>query len=493
MLSVRQNISKIGLFAGPLLAIWIGWGPTSSQSPAVLCAAITLWMAVWWMTEAIPLWATALLPVVLVPALGILPGNAVAASYFNSTIFLFMGGFLMAQALERWNLHRRIALRILGIVGTRPDQLLLGFIASAALLSMWVSNTSTVMMLLPIGLSVLHELKSKQDEAAVSHYSSGLMLGIAYAASLGGIATLVGTPPNLTLARSYTEQFPELGGLNMAKWLIFALPLSLFLLFVLWRYLVWVFVPKGLSLGVGRDHFKKELSQLETPSYEEKWVFTLFVSLVFLWLSRAPLDMGFLKIPGWGSLFPHADYLNDGTVAIAMGLLLFVIPSKNKGGERLLEADAVARLPWGIILLFGGGLALARSIQASGLSEIIGQTGGVWASEVSPLVFILGLALAVSFMTELTSNTATAEMLMPILGALSISLHWHPLLLMAPAALACSLAFMLPVATPPNAIIFGSGKVSIGDMVKTGFVINIVAAVSGALWVWFWGARVFGF
>jgi sodium-dependent dicarboxylate transporter 2/3/5 len=489
----NRTASSIGLWLGPALAaLLLTFGDLQPGQPMVTrCAAVTLWMAVWWTTEAVPIWATALLPVVLFPSLGISSGKVVASHYFNHIIFLFLGGFLLALAMQRWNLHKRIALATLSVFGVQPARLLMGLMAVSAMLSMWVSNTSTTMMMVPIVLSVIAELEELEGKEKVHRYATGLLLGVAYAASLGGIATLVGTPPNLTLARSYSELFPQMPELSMVRWIMFAAPLSLVLLALLWRYLSWRFCPVSWDRGMDKDQFKKEYLALGSPSREEKIIFATFVSLVALWLTRADLNLGFFLFKGWAGIFENPKFLNDGTVAIAAALFLFAVPAHRDGARRILESETVTRLPWGIVLLFGGGLALAKGFSVSGLSEWTGSAfeglGGL-----HPLLFITFLCLAVSFLTELTSNTATAEMLMPVLAAVAVSLEWNPLLLMVPAALACSMAFMLPVATPPNAIVFGSGRLTIRDMMRAGFAVNLVCALVCSAAVWWWGGLVLG-
>jgi solute carrier family 13 (sodium-dependent dicarboxylate transporter), member 2/3/5 len=459
--------------------------------PAVtytLCIAIL--MAVWWITEVVPLAVTSLLPVALFPLFGIMDGKEVSAAYFNDVIFLFMGGFMVALAMERWNLHRRIALIILQATGVSPARILLGFMFASFFLSMWISNTATVMMMLPIALSIIRQLDDMMDNKNTGRFSIGLLLGIAYSASVGGMATLVGTPPNLSFARIFQIYFPQAPEISFSLWMMFALPVSLALFFIIWILLYAGYRPKkGEWTEISNDTFAVELKTMGKMTSAERSVFVIFLALAFLWIFRVDLDFGLFRIPGWSGLFPQAKFINDGTTAISMAILLFILPAE-KGSQRLLDWQTAAKLPWHILLLFGGGFALATGLKESGLSLWFGeQLSGM--AEFHPMLIILFICLVITFLTELTSNTATTEMILPILAGLAISSGIHPLLLMVPATLSASMAFMLPVATPPNAIIFGSGRITVGQMARTGFIINITGALVMMLMMYFWGTYVF--
>ncbi len=437
-------------------------------------AGTAILMAVWWMTEIIPLAVTALMPVALFPLLGIMNGKAVAATYFNHLIFLFIGGFLIALAMERWHLHKRIALKILLLVGVSPARILLGFMITSAFLSMWISNTATTMMMIPILLAIIIKMEEINSSEQVRKIEKGLLLGIAYAASIGGMATLIGTPPNLSFARIFKIYFPAAPDISFAQWMFFALPLSLLLLFVSFIYLYLLFFrQKDQKLSIDNRVIQKEYHELGKMSYEEKWILFLFISLAFLWLFRRPIEIGSsFVIPGWSELFSHPKWITDGNIAILIGILLFIIPAKNKEGF-LMKWKTAERIPWGIILLFGGGFALASGFKESGLSQFIGnELSGL--QNLHPLIILLIVITTITFLTELTSNTATVETFLPILASLSIAIHINPIFLMIPATIAGSYAFMLPVATPPNAIVFGSGKLRIKDMIKTGFWLNLI-------------------
>ena len=491
-MNIKKYTKIIGLISGLLVSlfviIFIDIKPGEPQITYTL--AIALLMAIWWITEAIPIAATSLLPVALFPLLGVMNGKIVSSAYFNHVIFLFIGGFLMSLAMEKWNLHKRIALRILLIIGVSPGRILLGFILSTAFLSMWMSNTATAMMMVPIVLSIIVKLEEVLDKKDIKKYSKGLLLGIAYSASIGGIATLIGTPPNISFSRIYAITFPEVPEISFATWFIFALPLSIILLAFLWGYLYFIFRPKKKWNKSYITTFKQEYTNLGKTSYEESIVFILFISLALLWIFRKNIDIGWFSIPGWSSIFKNPEILNDGTVAIFIALILFIIPSKNKTQERIMDWKTAKKIPWNIVLLFGGGFALASGFVESGLSIWIGEQLK-WFTKIHPIILIFCIALIMSFLTELTSNTATTEMLLPILAGIAISSNINPLLLMIPATLSASLAFMLPIATPPNAIVFGTNRLKMIDLIKTGFILNFVGILLVTLFMYFVGTFIF--
>lgn len=481
--------SNIGLLLGPVLSIVILFLDLDPTNPAVTYTlAVAVLMAVWWITEAVPISVTSLLPVGLFPLFGIMNGKAVSSTYFNHVIFLFIGGFLVALAMEKWNLHRRIALKLLMWVGTKPANILFGFMFATAFLSMWMSNTATAMMMIPIVLSVISGLKMKDGKD--SKFQIALLLGIAYSASIGGIATLVGTPPNLSFTRIFSIIFPQAPEINFVSWFVFALPLTIVLFAFIFFWLLYLYHPGKDWINPSKEIFKKEYQKLGKASFEEKTIFTIFVTMAILWITNSGLKIGSFEIKGWSSLFPNPSYINDGTIAVLLSTFLFIIPTRKGKSGRILEADIITKLPWRIVLLFGGGFALASGFTESGLSMWFGEQLK-WVSSFSPFVVVFTIALLMSLLTELTSNTATTEMLLPILAGLAVSIHVNPLLFMLPATLAASLAFMLPVATPPNAIIFGTNKIDIKDMIRTGFVINIVSVIILSIWVYFFGSYIF--
>ena len=487
------TLSKIGLIGGISIFFFIilftDLNPDNKQVTYTL--AIALLMAIWWITEVIPLAVTALIPVILFPFFGIMNGQDVSATYFNHVIFLFIGGFIVALAMQHWNLHKRIALRILMFTGVSPAGILLGFMLATAFLSMWISNTATAMMMVPIVMSVIQKLEESTEKSNLDKYAIGLMLGIAYSASIGGIATLVGTPPNLSFARIFIIMFPEAPEISFSHWFIFALPISTTVFIVVFIYLYFKFKPsKGVLVNMSKDSFAQQYKELGKISYEERVILVDFILLALLWLTRSNIVIGDFKIHGWSSLFPWPEYLNDGTVAMTMAVALFLLPAKAGTRKRIMDWKIASALPWNIVLLFGGGFALASGFKESGLSLWVGEQLS-WLVDFHPLLIIFAISITMTFLTELTSNTATTEMMLPVLAGLSVSTQINPLLLMLPATLSASMAFMLPVATPPNAIVFGTGRLRIIDMARTGFILNIIGAIVISLATYFLGMFLF--
>ncbi|RTR06285.1 SLC13 family permease [Halomonas nitroreducens] len=454
--------AQIGLWLGPL---WLALclltpAPAGMPDSAWACVGLALLMATWWSTEAIPIPATSLLPLVLVPALGIGEMRETAASYANPIIYLFLGGFLLGIAMQRWNLHRRIALHVLRVVGHHPRRQIGGFMLATGFLSMWVSNTATTIMMLPIGMSVISLLDDSNPEE-LGRYATALLLAIAYSASIGGVATLIGTPPNALLA-GYLADSRGID-LGFAQWMLVGLPISLAMMACAW----WWLTRRSFSLAAGEDSaamIADELDRLGRTSSAERRVATIFLLAAAAWVGRPLLnDVGLA-------------WLTDTGIAIAAGLLLFLTPAARAPGERLMTWEAARELPWGILLLFGGGLALAGTISRSGLAEWIAEQLGVFG--VFPLLALIGVVvLVIVFLTEITSNTATAAAFLPLLGALALSLDISPLLITVPAAIAASCAFMMPVATPPNAIVFATGHLRIQSMIRAGFALNLIGTL----------------
>lgn len=487
--SNRSGLTKrIGFWlgiAGFLAMILFGRNLDPGNAAVGRMAAIALLMAIWWITDAIPLAATSLVPLALFPLLGVMTGKEVAPVYVNYIIFLFLGGFLIALAMERWNLHRRIALNIVSIVGTKPSSLVLGFMIATAFLSMWISNTATTIMMLAIGLAVIRQVESDFGEEQTANLGVALLLGIAYSASIGGLATLVGTPPNLALVRIFELSFPAAAeaeyGITFGQWMLFGLPLSLILLLLAWLVLTRIAFRTADNLELAPEVLKREKDELGKITREEIAVAVVFALTALLWIFRKDLHIGSFTLPGWSGLLPFGSHIDDGTIAIGMALLLFLIPARRTDEHTgthgtILDSKVFGRVPWHIILLFGGGFALAKGFQTSGLSEWVGgQFAGL---EGASLPVIAGsITAGITFLTELTSNTATTEMILPLLASVATAAKIHPLLLMVPAAVAASCAFMMPVATPPNAIVFGSGRIRIAQMAKAGLLINLIAIV----------------
>ncbi|AGB38329.1 SLC13 family permease [Natronococcus occultus] len=469
---------KIGFVLGPILFAMIFLSPTpeglTPEGQAV--AAATAWIAVWWMSEAIPIPATSLLPIVLFPLTGAVPAADTTPSYADPLIFLFMGGFFLAMAMQRWGLHRRIALRTIKAVGTAPSRLILGFMLSTAFLSMWVSNSATVMMMVPIALAVIYQTADLVDETELEidtsegNFSFGvaLMLCIAYGASVGGVATLIGTPPNILFAGQAGELFGTTIG--FAEWMLYGVPISIVGLATVYVYVTRVAIsPQFDELPIGADTIDRELERLGSMSSQERLVLVVFVGMALSWITASLLE------PLVG-IVPPDDV--DTIVAIGGALVLFTLPTKTEDGDHtfLLDWTNGVDIPWGVILLFGGGLAIASGFGDTGLAAWIGEQ--LAALEGVSMVFILLAVVSMTvFLTEVTSNTATTAMLMPILAGVAVGIGVHPYGLMIAGATAASFAFMLPVATPPNAIVFGSGYISLPQMARVGVGLNVIGII----------------
>jgi len=467
---------KIGLVLGVVLfAVLLAAPEPAGMTPQTArAAAAALLMATWWITEAIPIPATALLPVALYPVLGIMDAKTTARAYGDHNVFLFMGGFFIAMAMQKWGLHRRIALHIISVVGQGPRTIVLGFMCATAFLSMWISNTATTMMMLPIAMAVLAHVAGEKSPPALA---PALMLGVAYSASIGGLGTLIGTPPNVIFAGAVERLFPDLGGIGFLEWMTVAVPLVLVFIPVTWVYLTRVaFRVPGGGGRAGREAVRAELAQMGRMSRGERYVLVVFVLTALAWAFRRDIDLGVFTIPGWSDLLGISHMVTDATVAVGAALVLFVLPVDLERGEFALDWEWASRIPWGVLILFGGGFALAASFRETGLDQWVG--GGLEAAaELPPFLLIFLTCLVMTFLTEMTSNTATASMAMPILAAAAVAAGAHPLLLMIPATLSASCAFMLPVATPPNAIVFGSGAVTIPQMARAGLGLNLIGAV----------------
>ncbi|WP_404396621.1 SLC13 family permease [Pseudoalteromonas phenolica] len=462
--SSAHPIKYAMLFLGPLamLLTCLVSPPEGMSVEAWRTAGLAFWLASWWVSEVVPIPAASLLPLVVSPLAGIAPIKSVAAPYAHPLIFLFLGGFLISIAMERWGLHKRIALKTMLYAGSKPSVQILAMMLVTAFLSMWMSNTATAVMMLPIALSVIHLVKER--DSSNEAFGKALLLSIAYGASIGGIATLIGTPPNALMAAYLADSYQiEIG---FATWMAVGLPLSVTMLFITWFWLTKVSykVDNSDAEVDTKSLFKKQLDKLGDMSRAEKGVLAVFIFAALSWIFRPLLgDWTGLKI-------------SDTSIAIAAALLLFVITADKKTGERILDWDSAAKVPWGILLLFGGGLTLASQIKSSGLATYIANLL-VSADTIPLVVSVLLVAGLITFLTEITSNTATAAGFLPLLGPVAESITGTPLVWVIPAAIAASCAFMMPVATPPNAIVFGSGEIKMHDMIRAGFVLNIVAIV----------------
>ncbi len=460
----------LGLVAGLVvfLVMLIMDPPGAMPEKAWLAAAVGILMAIWWILEAIPIPATALVPLALFPFLGIQPIKAAAAPYANPLIFLFLGGFVIALAMERWNLHRRIALNILRVVGSNPAALVGGFMVATAFLSMWVSNTATATMMLPIGLSVISLVTAGslpgQGDGRGEHFTPALLLGIAYSASIGGIGTLIGTPPNALLAGYFAEAYGV--GIGFADWMMMAVPLEIILLVIAWLVLTRVVFPIRVKELTGvEEMIGRELDKLGPVSRGEKLIAAVFVTTALLWMIRPLLNQW---LPGMN--------ISDPGIAVIAALVVFVIPVEPKNRVFLLDWTATQGLPWGVLILFGGGLSLGAAINGTGLSQWIAEAMS-GASGWPTFGLLLAVVAVVMVISHMTSNTATAAAFLPLTAALAVSLGENPLLLTIPMVLAASCVFMMPVATPPNAIVFASGELTVPQMAKAGFLINVLSLI----------------
>ena len=470
-------VQRLGLVGGLALFVLILLLPApSGLSPeAWRTAAVAVLMASWWLTEAAPIPVTALLPLVLFPILGIASMSAAAAPYANELIFLFMGGFFLAAAMQRWAVHRRIALAIMASVGTSPKSLLLGIMVATAFISMWISNTATAAMMLPIALAIAEMLRpTGESDGKPYAFGIALMLGLAYAASIGGVGTIVGTPPNALFAAAALElQGVEIG---FAQWMAVGIPVTLVLLPLTWLILVWIYPPGNLR-GDATEVLRNEHRTQGPMSRGAKFVAGVFAITVAAWILRAPKDLGAFTIPGLATWLPG---ITDSSIAMGAALLLLVVPLDWKRGTVALDWQSATRIQWGVLLLFGGGLSLANAMDQSGLANWVGA--GVESLAGMPMFLLLVAVCALFvFSGELTSNTAVTAMAMPVMAGAGFALGISPITLMATTALACSMGFMLPAGTPPNAIVFGSGYLTIAQMARAGIVVNIIAILLVAL------------
>lgn len=489
-----QVIRRLGFIAGPLIAAsLILFADLEPGKPAVTYTlAVAILMALWWMTEAVPLAVTSLLPIVLFPILGIMNGKETSVSYINDVIFLFIGGFMVALAIQKWGLHRRIALRIMRMTGSSPSRLLLGLMFATTFISMWINNTATTMMMLPIALPIISKLEEINGREQVRNFAVAFLLSTAYCASIGGIATLVGTAPNLSFVRIFHIYFPQGPEIPFAGWFFYAFPITVLLFLFLFFYLRLVYIRKNKGWrSLSRGEMEADYRALGPMSFEEKVLALAFVALVFLWFFRVDIPIGALVIPGWSDLFGHPSFFNDGTVAIFVAVLLFLIPSKREKGKFLMDWKTAEGIPWEIILLFGGGFALASGFKESGLSTWFGHQLE-WLRGVHPFLVVLSICFTVTFLSELASNTATVETVLPIMAALAIAIEVNPLLFMLPATISSSMGFMLPVATPPNAIVFATRRLSVVQMARAGILLNLVGVIVIALITYFIGPLIFG-
>ncbi len=476
-----SRLRLVGLLLGPLLAlmILISPSPIGMTPEAWRMTAITVWMVVWWLSEAVPIPATALLPLALMPLLGVQDMSATAGHYGDPLIFLFLGGFLLAAGMQRVGLHRRIALQIVSAVGTTPSRIVLGFMLATAFLSMWISNTATTIMMYAVGLSVIDFVATKTaDRTMVRNFGVALMLAIAYSASIGGVGTLIGTPPNALLA-SFLQSNYDIE-ISFFGWMLLGVPVVVIMLPLTWLLLTrLLFAAHRIAIDNPNGVVEKELSALGAMRRGEKLVGAVFLCAALFWILRKPVS-SLTGLP-----------LNDTMIAIAAALVLFAVPISRARSEFALDWEAARNVPWGVLILFGGGLALAGGFSSTGLADWIGNT--VTGVKISTTLLILVVTIAIVYLTEITSNTASTATFLPILGAVAVGLSLDPVTMTVPVALGASMAFMMPVATPPNAIVFSYEEMKLADMVRAGFLLNILAtAVAFGLFVTL-GPLIFSF
>jgi sodium-dependent dicarboxylate transporter 2/3/5 len=484
----------IGLFLGlaTFILLLLLPAPSGMADNAWRMTAATALIAIWWVSEAVHPSVTALVPLALFPFLHILTPQEVSAAYADHVVFLFMGGFLIALAMEKWNLHRRIALQILSRVGTSPRSLTFGIMATTALISMWVSNTATTMIMLPIATAILDHATA-QGYDTQKGFGTALMLMMAYGASIGGVGTPVGTPPNVIFLGAFSKLFPAAQPIGFFQWMLFGVPAVVVLVLVTWTYLAFVAFPFSAAGWQTDRHFlQSRLHALGPMSPEEKKVLAVAATTALLWIFREDLPLGNLTIPGWIHLLPAPANVQDSTIAMLMALLLFLIPANRDMATFLLDWKTAERLPWSVLILLGGGLALAAGAEKSGLAVWLGSRLTLLA-DLSVFSGIFFVTLLTAWVTEFASNTATTTLMMPVLAATARAMNLDPLLLMIPTTFAASVCnFMLPSATGPNAIVFATGHVTIPQMVRAGIGLDVIGAVILTVLVYFLGIPVFG-
>ncbi len=497
------RMRRLGLVLGPialLLLLVVPLSPALSPTAHTMIAVAAL-MTVWWLTEAVPIAVTALVPLVAYPLLGIMPMKDAAAPYANHLVYLFLGGFVLAIAIEESGLHRRIALLVIRVFGTKPTRLVMGFMCATAFLSMWINNTASTLMMLPVALSVTTQVMSEagSDERHRHSFGFALMLATAYAASIGGVGTLIGTAPNVLMVGVMQKMYPTAPEISFLQWMLYAMPIVLIMLPIAWFLLVRVIPPVSLFRivmheGAVKASFAAQRREMGPMSGAERRVLAVFLATACTWMFRVPIEIGSLRLPGMTDLLP---WVTDSTVAMGAALLLMVVPTRAahdeaNGWNTLVSWERVQRgIPWGVLLLFGGGFALADGLEKTGVTLFLGQQIAT-LTMLPPFVMVLIVCTLLTFLTELTSNTATASVLLPVMAGTAIALGQHPLLLMVPATISASFAFMLPVGTPPNAIVYSSGYMTIPQMARAGLLLNLVGVfVVGGL-MYLIGLDIFG-
>jgi solute carrier family 13 (sodium-dependent dicarboxylate transporter), member 2/3/5 len=490
---VGDSASRVGLVAGIVAFFLIGLAPPPDGLPAAgqWCAATGVLMSIWWLSEAMHPAATALVPIVLLPLTGAMGADDITRSYASETNLLFLGGLMIAMAVERWNLHRRLALSIIHSFGRTPAGLVFGFMAATGAISAWISNAATTMMMMPIAAAVVAHF-GRENPALERVLAPPLLLSIAYAATIGGLATIVGTPPNAVFVGQMSRLFPESPPIGFLQWMMVGVPVTLVLLPLAWFYLVRFASPLWhYPDRLDRSAIAAQRAELGRMSVPERRVMVVFALTAALWILRAPIHTELFSYPGWSGLLGQPKFAGDSTVAIGMTILLFLLPSGLATGEKLLDWAWASKIPWGVIVLLGGGFALADATRETGLAQWIGSNLGSMQG-VSPYAKVAVLCLAITFLTEVMTNTALATIMMPVLAASAVASGTDPLLLMLPCTFSASLGFMMPSGTAPNAIVFSTGHLTVSYMARVGFVLNLLSIVVVVLATFLLARPVFG-
>jgi sodium-dependent dicarboxylate transporter 2/3/5 len=483
---------RIGLVAGALAALGVMLLPLPADMPEAgrRTAAVTALMAVWWISEAIPIAATALVPIFAFPLLGISSTRDACAPYADPVNLFFLGGLMIAAAVERWGLHRRLALHVMSRLGGSPRRLVLGFMTATGLISMWTSNAATTMMMMPIALAVIEHFDAAEVDTRAA-FAPALMISVAYAASIGGVGTLVGTPPNVIFAGAFARLFPEAPPVGFAAWMMVGTPIAIIMTPLAWLFLTRLaFRVPADAPGSDSAVLQRTLRELGPISTPERRVLIVFVTTALLWVFRVDLDLGFATLPGWTRLLPNPRAVDDTVIAVAMASLLFVLPS-GEPGTRLLGEDWPKRVPWGVLILLGSGFALAAAVESSGLAAwLAGRLGRL--GTMPPLLLVLAITALLVLLTEFTVNSAITALMMPVLAATAVGQHVDPRLLMIPATLGASFGFMMPGGTAPNAMVFASGSITVAQMVRAGIGIDLIGILVITAVFYAIGLPVFG-
>ena len=488
-----MNSKTLGLFAGIFVCILVIILPTpeGAKPEAMRAAGVTLLMAIWWITEALPISATALVPLALFPMLGILDADKTAENYGHSYVLMLLGGFFIAKAIEMQNLHKRIALLTIKTIGSNRQKVILSFMIATAFLSMWIANVAVVLLMLPIATAII--TKEEETDEQNSRFGLALMLAIAYAASVGGTATLIGTPPNLVFAGIIKSLYPKAPEISFFQWMLIGVPMVIVLLPFTWLYLLKYFKIKGKFSG-SHDIVERELKALGSMTKAEMRVLMVFIFTALGWVFRKDFNFGSFELPGWASLMDIDEYVHDSTVAIIAALALFITPTGNKEKDKqhyLLDWKSAESVPWGVVIIVGGGYAIANGFAETGLALWLGNQI-TFVEGMSAFLVLLIVVFFITFLTEVNSNTATANIFLPVLATVAVVNQTNPLLLMIPATFACSCAFCLPSGTGTNAVIFGSGRVTIPEMAKAGLWMNFISIVIVTLVVYLVAVPVLG-